>query len=166
MRLICILIVAIFLSSCGGTNEAEKTKQDNIALVEKYVQAVQKKDTKTMSDLLSEDYKGYGPSIYDSCNKAEAIENWKNLAENLYDKIEYIKSVNVAARVDDAYHPGDFVSNWAHLIIRYKDGRGPVTILSNTNYRIENGKITMTRTIYNEADALLQLGYQIVPAQQ
>src|SRR4030095_12834212 len=114
---------------------------------------------------LSDDYMGYGPSINDSIDKAGAIDNWKRLAENLYDKIEYKKSINVAATITNVNHPGDFVSNWAHLIIRYKDGRGPVEIFANTNYRIENGKITLSRTIYNEADALRQLGYEIVPVE-
>ncbi len=152
----CLLIS--FLVSCsGGNSNEDKTKADNIAIVEKYIQAVQNKDLKTMEDLLSDDYMGYGPAFSDSINKADAIANFKNVAENLYDKISYARSLNIAAEVKDGPHPGNFVSNWAHLTISFKDGRGPINLYANTAYRIENGKITMTRTIYDEADAERQL---------
>jgi hypothetical protein len=58
---------------------------------------------------------------------------------------------------------GDWVANWAELNIEYKDGK-KVTIWANTNYKIENGKIARSLTLYNEGDALRQLGYVIVPA--
>ena len=56
---------------------------------------------------------------------------------------------------------GDWVSNWAYLTIKYKDGRGPVNVWVNAVYKIENGKIARSRTFYNEADVLRQLGYTI-----
>ena len=61
--------------------------------------------------------------------------------------------------------PGDWVSNWAYLTIKYKDGRGPVNVWVNAFYKIENGKIARSRTIYNEADVLRQLGYTLTPPQ-
>ena len=162
MKRIGYLLLIVILASCSSKQEQDKLNDENVAVVQKYIKAVQEKDTKTMTDLLTDDYTGYGPSITDSVNKSQAIESWKELSENLYDKIEYIKSVNVAAYVPDSYHPGNFVSNWAHLIIRYKDGRGPVEIYANTSYRVENGKINLSRTIYDEADAMRQLGYRMV----
>ncbi len=112
-----------------------------------------------MSDLLADNYVGYGPSFADSTNKQQALESWKDVAENLYDKIEYVRTVNIAAAVKDGPHPGNFVSDWASLKITYKDGRGPVFLNMNAIYRVENGKITLSRTFYNEADVLRQLGY-------
>jgi len=164
MNRILILLFLAFLVSCSNANsDNDKTKQDNIAVVEKYIQAVQAKDIKTMGDMLSDDYMGYGPGFSDSINKTEAVANFKNVAENLYDKIIYARSINLAASLGDGPHPGNYVSNWAHLTITYKDGRGPVNLYANTSYRIENGKITLTRTIYDEADAMRQLGYQMQP---
>jgi limonene-1,2-epoxide hydrolase len=156
--LLVLLILAIFIAACSG-NEQEKIEKENIAVIEKYIQAVQSKDTQTMSDLLADNYVGYGPSFSDSTNKEQAIASWKDVAENLYDKIEYTRTVNIAAKVTDGRHPGNFVSDWASLKITYKDGRGPVYLNMNAIYRIENGKITLSRTFYNEADVLRQLGY-------
>lgn len=154
-----VLLVAV---SC---DEQNKTDAENIAVIEKYIQAVQAKDTQTMSELLAEDYVGYGPSFSDSTNKEQAIANWKEVSENLYDKIEYTRTVNIAAKVMDGPHPGNYVSDWASLRITYKDGRGPVFLTMNAVYRVENGKITLSRSFYNEADVLRQLGYGFYAAE-
>ena len=155
--------IVIFMAACSGSEH--KTNTENIAVIEKYIKAVEEKDTKTMSDLLADNYIGYGPSFTDSTNKEEAIANWKNVAENLYDKIDYRRTVNITAEVTDGPHPGDYVSDWASLKITYKDGRGPVYLNMNAVYRIENGKITLSRTFYNEADVLRQLGYEFMAAE-
>ena len=158
IKSIAAIFGIIMFAACSNTNNKDdKTKSENISIVEKYIQAVQNKDLKTMEDLLSDDYMGYGPAFGDSINKADAIANFKNVADNLYDKISYARSLNIAAEVKDGPRPGNFVSNWAHLTISFKDGRGPINLYANTAYRIENGKITMTRTIYDEADAERQL---------
>lgn len=156
MKPIFLLCLGILAIACSGTGDQQQ--KDNIAVIEKYIKAVQEKDTQTMSDLLAENYIGYGPSFTDSINKDQAIANWKDVAENLYDKIEYTRTVNIAARVTDGRYPGEYVSDWASLRITYKDGRGPVHLNMNAVYRIENGKITLSRTFYNEADVLRQLG--------
>jgi hypothetical protein len=115
-----------------------------------------------MAGLLSEDYMGYRPSFSDSINKADAITNWKNVSTNLYDSIQYTRLFTFAAKVTDGPKPEDYVADWSSLRITYKDGRGPVYLNVNAVYRIENGKITSTRTFYDEADAYRQLGYQFV----
>jgi hypothetical protein len=165
-RFLFLFAFAFIISCNSASSDDEKIRQDNVALVEKYIAAVQAKDVTTMGDLLSDDYMGYGPGFTDSINKIDAVANFKNVAENLYDKITYARSINLAATLKDGPHPGNYVSNWAHLTITYKDGRGPINLYANTSYRIENGKITLTRTIYDEADAMRQLGYEMQPVAQ
>lgn len=165
MKHIPLLCLSILIAACADTNNQQQIEKENIAVIEKYIQAVQTKDTQTMSDLLADNYVGYGPSFSDSTNKEQAIASWKDVAENLYDKIEYTRTVNIAEKVTDGPHPGNFVSDWASLKITYKDGRGPVYLNMNAIYRIENGKITLSRTFYNEADVLRQLGYDYFPAE-
>jgi len=155
--LLALSAISIFMAACSGEH---KMNTENIAVIEKYIAAVEAKDVKTMSDLLADNYVGYGPSFSDSTNKQQAIDNWKEVAANLYDKIEYRRTVNITAKVTDGPHPGDYVSDWASLKITYKDGRGPVFLNMNAVYRVENGKITLSRTFYNEADVLRQLGYE------
>jgi len=148
------LLLPLMIACTSIGNKAEK----NVALIEKYVSAVENLDYNIMELVLAEDYKGLGPSIGDSIGKAQAIENWKTNVEDLYEKIEYQRSRNVAVTITSGQDKGDWVSNWAQLYIVYKNDRGAVTIWANTIYRIENNKIVKSYTFYNEADALRQLG--------
>ena len=162
MRTLLILFAGgMFNVACSNSGQLE-VEQENLAVVEKYIQAVQSKDTQVMYDLLADNYVGYGPSVSDTINKEQAMANWKDVAENLYEKIEYTRTVNIAIKIIDGPNPGNFVSDWASLKITYKDGRGPVFLNINAVYRIENGKINLSRTFYNEADVLRQLGYDYV----
>jgi hypothetical protein len=161
MKKLAVLLSLAALASCSDNGSNINT--DNISVVKKYVEAVESKNVDAMAALLSDDYMGYGPSFSDSINKADAITNWKNLVANLYDSIKYTRSVNLAAKITDGPRPGDYVVDWSSLKITYKDGRGPIYLYVNAVYRIENGKITMSRTFYDEADAYRQLGYTFVP---
>ena len=159
-----------FAALCFGMiacNSAEqKTVSDksaeNLALAERYKHAVETKDVAAMDSLLADNYKGFGPSVGDSVTKTDAIANWKNVTENLYESIEYTRSESLPVTVPSGPVAGDWVSNWALLTIKYKDGKGPVQLWVNAAYKIENGKIVRSRTFYNEADVLRQLGYSIV----
>jgi len=164
MRTSLILFsIIFFLVSCSNDNGINT---DNISVVNKYQKAVEEKNVDAMSALLSDNYIGYGPSFSDSINKTDALANWKNLAQNFYDSIQYTRTVTLAAKLTDGPNPGDYVAEWSSLRIKYKDGRGPVNLNVSVVYRIENGKITLSRTFYDEADAYRQLGYKFVPSSQ
>jgi ketosteroid isomerase-like protein len=159
-QLIIYTSFILFLFSCKTSED--NNKAENLALANKYMQAVEANDIAAMSNLLADNYKGYGPSDGDSTNKEDAIRNWKYNAENLYESVKYSRHQNIAVTVKEGEEalPGEWVSNWALLTIKYKDGRGPVRAWVNAVYKIENGKIVLSRTFYNEADILRQLGYQ------
>lgn len=161
-NLIIISGICICLVAC--TSSTEKMKSENIELVKSYIQAVENLDFDAMGKFLADNYLGMGPSYGDSINKTQAVENWKSNVENLYEKIHYIRSKFAAVTIPDGDNKGEWVANWAELTIVYKNGRGSVTIWANTDYLIENGKIVKSLTLYNEADALRQLGYKMVPA--
>ena len=150
-----VIIVAI---ASGCTSSTPHT-EENIAVVEKYVQAVQNKDYAAMESLLGENYYGYGPSYNDSISRSNALSAWKENISYLYESIEYEKSRNLAEVIPDGPNKGNWVSNYAQLSIKYKDGRGPVKIWANTVYKLEDGKIVKSYTFYNEADVFRQLGY-------
>lgn len=151
--LLTILLVSC-LSSCSTTDSSK----ENIELINNYVDAVENLDFDAMDDLLDDNYIGIGPSRNDSVNKEQAIINWKNNIENLYEKISYSKSKNIAVKTDQ----GEWVSNWADLTIVYKESNKEVSLLVNSIYLIKNGKIVKSLTFYNEADALEQLGYVFI----
>jgi hypothetical protein len=158
-NLIKLTLILFLLSGCTvGIKKAEVY----IELVEKYVKAVEDKDYATMESLLAENYKGFGPSHSDSTTREAALAAWKENIENLYERISYERSRNAAVSIKDGPNNGIWVSNWAELVITYKNDRGTVTIWANTNYQIENGKIVQSYTFYNEADAMRQLGYVFI----
>ena len=160
MKNFLFAIIGIFIFGC--MSNAPDHSAENIALVEKYVHAVESRNHDIMESLLADDYLGLGPSYRDSTGKADAIANWKHNIENLYESIKYNRSRYAAVNIPDGENKGEWVSNWAELEIKYKDGRGPITIWANTAYEIKNGKIVKSYTFYNEADALRQLGYVFI----
>jgi hypothetical protein len=104
-----------------------------------------------------------GPSFGDSVNKNDAVASWKHNISEIYENIHYNRSKYAVVTIPEGDNKGDWVANWAELTITFKNDRGSATIWANSNYLIENGKIKRSITFYNEADALRQLGYKIVP---
>ena len=159
--LILLAIISIGLFAC--TSSADKKAKANLAIAQKYMKAVETKNVATMDSLLADNYMGYGPSVGDSINKEDAILNFKDNAENLYESFEYTRHKEIAVTVKEGEAIGDWVLNWAYLTIKYKGGNVPVNLWVNVVYKIENGKIIQSRTFYNEADVLRQLGYRMTP---
>jgi hypothetical protein len=160
-NLILLLVMSICLLACTSTKE--KKDSENIDLVKSYIKSVEELDFESMGNFLADNYLGMGPSYGDSIRKDEAIANLKYNVSNLYEKIHYNRSKFAAVSIPDGDNKGEWVANWAELSIVYKGGADSVMIWANTNYMIENGKIARSLTFYNEADALRQLGYKIVP---
>ncbi len=152
--------IALFLGGCSSASD--KKNADNIELVNKYIKAVEEMDFDAMGEYLDDNYMGLGPSYGDTIYKQQAVENWKENVTNLYKKIHYNRSKSAAVVIPDGPNKGNWVGNWAELSIEYQTGAS-VTIWANTDYLVENGKIIRSLTFYNEADALRQLGYRIVP---
>ena len=150
-----LLALVIGLTWSCAPNDPSK---ENVILIQNYIEAVENLDYDAMDNILDDSYLGIGPSRTDSINKENAIINWKNNVENLYEKISYSKSKNLAVKTDE----GEWVSNWADLTITYKSDQNQVSILANTIYQIKDGKIVKSITFYNEADALEQLGYVFI----
>ncbi len=158
-----ILYVSISFSLISCSSSSGSKEKENLAIAKKYMEAVESKNAAVMDSLLAENYIGYGPSVGDSTNKQDALKSWKYNAENLYESIVYTRHKELAVTVKEGEAIGDWVLNWAYLTIKYKDGRGPVNLWVNAVYKIDGGKIIQSRTFYNEADVLRQLGYTIEP---
>ena len=160
---IVIISALSALQACSVSELETETETKNMLIAKKYMQAVEGKNVAMMDSLLAEDYKGYGPSVGDSVNKQEALDLFKRNAETLYESFQYTRHKDLAVTVKEGETKGDWVLNWAYLTIKYKDGRGPVNLWVNAVYRIEGDKIVHSRTFYNEADVLRQLGYSFQP---
>ncbi len=163
-QLIVLLIISFTLFAC--TASADKKEKANLAIAQKYMQAVESKNVAIMDSLLSDNYMGYGPSVGDSVNKEEAIASFKDNIENLYESIQYTRHKELAVTVTEGEAIGDWVLNGDYLTLKYKVADILVHLWVNVVYRIENGKIVHSRTFYNEADVLRQLRYMITPPQE
>src|SRR6059058_990376 len=132
-QLILFTLLGLYFFSCAPAGDNKE--KDNLAIAKKYMEAVETKNAAIMDSLLADNYKGYGPSVGDSTNKEEAMKNWNYNATNLYESINYTRSENMAVTVKEGDAAGDWVSNWALLTIKYKDGRGPVQVWVNAVYK-------------------------------
>jgi hypothetical protein len=147
------------LSSCASSSN--KLQEENVALVKNYVAAVESLNYEAMGDYLADNYMGLGPSYGDTIYKKEAIENWKANVANVYEKIEPTRARYAPVTITDGPSKGEWVACWSELKITFKTGKS-VMIWANSDYQVENGKIVKTIALYNEADALRQMGFQIV----
>lgn len=154
-----ILVFAIVLTSCVGSTPSSN-EVENLAIVEKYQEALKNFDYETMVSLLADDYVSYGPSLADSMGRDDLMINWKYNMEHLYDKLEYKGVQNVAITNLKDGEPLEWVSSWGKLLIKYKESGNEAVIWSNTTYNIVDGKIKKSIIFFNEADALRQLGYK------
>lgn len=157
-QFIFLLIGAATLFSCGQQDNSKA----NVALIEKYVQAVEELDYESIQNVLDENYLGLGPSVGDSIRKPEVIETLKINFEHLYESIDYDRSNSISVTIADGPEKGDWVSTWAELTLTYKEDQNRVRLWTNSIYQIKNGKIVKSYTFYNEADALEQLGYVFI----
>ena len=74
-----LLPVILLMFSCS---QGIQNGEENVAVVEKYVQAVENLDYTTMESLLDDNYHGLGPSYTDSINKKQTLASWKYNVEN------------------------------------------------------------------------------------
>ncbi len=160
MKFFLPLIALIYiLSACDQTANHDAS----IAVVDQYLQAVDNNDYELMESLLADHYVGLGPSIDDSTNKELALASWKWNSENLYEDVQYDRTQTFASTIEEGPNAGEWAYNWAHVTLTFKDGSGPVELLMNAVYKIEDGQIARSRTFYNEAEVWEQLGYRIFP---
>lgn len=152
---VSLLFIPLLLA-CG-----KDRSQQNIQLVNDYIHSVENLEFEAMGKLLADDYVGIGPSVEDSIFKEPAVNSWRYNVKHLYSNIKYQHSRTFAIVVPDGDNKGEWVTNWAKVQIEYRSGKS-ITILANTIYLIEKGKIKKSYTFYNEADALEQLGYYFI----
>lgn len=159
ISLISAFILAILISACTTSNNSAK---QNIKVVEKYQEAISNHDVEGMKALLADNYVAYGPSIGDSMKRDDAILNWDYNMQNLYKKLEFKRAEIIAISNYEGKVPGNWVSSWGKLYVKFMDRGNEATIWSNTIYLIDDGKIQKSYIFFNEADALRQAGYRYI----
>lgn len=155
-RPVYLLFLLMFSIGCSNVNNHDEA---NKTLIQNYIHAVENLDFDSMNEYLADNYVGLGPSYNDSTDKTQAVENWKYNVENLYESIKYSHSKTIAITEKEGSNQSEWVLNWSEVEIKYKNNDTAVVIYANSVYRIENGKIVLSHTFYNESDVLEQLGF-------
>ncbi len=133
MKIKKLLIVLLALPFFVGCASQQNQNKGDVAVVEKYVKAVENLDYPAMKNLLAVNYVGYGPSYGDSINRKQALEHMKYNVKKLYKSIRYNKSQNVAVTIPSGPNKGNWVSNWGELHIVYQNGKA-VTLWANSGF--------------------------------
>lgn len=138
--------------------------ETNKALITQYVDAIVKGDTSAIGNFLADSYKGYGPGLTDSTDRAKEIKDWGNSWKNDFSSIDFNRAGMIAFNVPaDGKFPGDWVSDWGLITVNYKNGLKPFSFWWNGVYRVKDGKIEVSRAFWNENDYFKQQGFTVTP---
>ncbi len=136
--------------------------EEQMQVVENYLDALLGKDVAAMESFLSDDFMSYGPAVNDSSDRTQTIETWKNNWDSLYTSIDYDRAHRIFTNTGEGTAAGDWVSDWAIITINYMDSRESVTFWFNGVFRIADGKINLSRAFYDTGDIMAQQGFEFV----
>lgn len=138
--------------------------ESNKAIVQQYTDAIVKGDTVSMGSFLADSYKGYGPGLNDSTDRASEITGWKNSWRNEFQSIQFDRAGMVAFNVPiSGKFPGDWVADWGLINVTYKNGNKPFQFWWHGVSRVRDGKIELSRAFYNQNDFFTQQGFKVTP---
>lgn len=183
-QLLAIVLMAGFIScneatskeadatASTGQTTSDQTGEKNKAIVDKYLQAYLKGDSKGMAELLTDDYKGYGLGVNDLSDKARTLES----VDKHWEKYKYggkrfqtIESIAMTTTKDGGRGraAGDWVLLWGDMETDYPatpdygDRAVTAKFTFHAAYRVnKEGKIDMSSTYFNHEDIMKQLGYK------
>ncbi len=138
--------------------------ENNKALISQYIDAIVKGDTSAIGNFLADSYKGYGPGLTDSTDRAKEITEWGSNWKNDFASIDFNRAGMIAFTVPaEGKFPGDWVSDWGLITVTYKNGLKPFSFWWNGVYRVKDGKIEVSRIFWNVNDFFIQQGYTVTP---
>ena len=138
--------------------------ESNKALVQQYTDAAVKGDTVSMASFLADNYKGFGPGLNDSTDRAKNTASWSKNWREEFASIDFNRAGMIAFSVPaDGKFPGDWVAEWAFITVNYKNGNTPFKFWWHGVSRVTNGKIDLSRSFYNVNDFYDQHGFTVTP---
>ncbi|MBT9484382.1 nuclear transport factor 2 family protein [Sediminibacterium sp.] len=183
-HLLIIAVMAGFISCTQVTgNDASKeplsnqsildqNQERNKTIVNNYMNAYLKGDSKSMAALMTDDYKGYGLGVNDLSNKAKTLESVDKHWENYKyggKRFQAIETIAITTNKDGGRGrpAGDWILVWGDMETDYPStpeyGNKAVTakFTHHAAYRVnKEGKIDISCTYFNHEDIMKQLGYK------
>jgi hypothetical protein len=157
-------LAACIVLSCMAPPAETDRNLENEALQTKYVDAIVNGRVDELGTFLADNYKGYGPAVADSTDKAGEIAGWKAQWDSTYSSISYDRYAILSSTVGaEGRIPGDWVMDWGIVTLNYKSGGAPVKFWFHSVNRYKDGKLDLSRSFYDVNDILKQRGFTQVP---
>ena len=158
-----MLMLFIGFIGCNKSNEAQKANdKQNLAFVDKFIQAMVKGDVATMAPMLTNDFKFYGPWRGDSAVKDTFLAHWKKSWDTGFGSMTYKRSVALAENSEKGQPVYTWVLEWGDVSFTDKTGLPSATFGINSCFEIKEGKIKTVYQFYNAADVMQQQGFKFV----
>ena len=150
----------------------DATGERNKAIVNTYLEAMNRGDTTAMAALMTDDFKGYGLGVKDLSAKQQTLksidDHWKEYkyGGKRYSRIDAI-ATTTAVDGGRGRPKGDWVFEWGDLAIDYPatDDYGAAktaTFQYHAAFRVVDGRIDTVTQYFNHEDIERQLGYLYV----
>ena len=162
MKPLLSLLSIFLLISCSSNFTTDGDPQGKIDLVHQYIDAITKQDVDVMKNLLSDDFKSYGPAMNTEVSKSQNISDWERGWEERIVSMKYKRMHSGLITIEKGKSAGEWVTEWGQVTTLYKDGK-TVKFWFNGLYKVADGMITEARVVYDNMDILTQLGYKFMP---
>ena len=162
MKPLLTLFSIFLLISCSSNFTSGGDPQQKIDLVHQYIDAITKQDVEVMKNLLSDDFKSYGPAMNSEVSKSQNISDWERGWEERIVSMKYKRMHSGLITIEKGKSAGEWVTEWGQVTTLYKDGK-TVKFWFNGLYKVADGMITEARVVYDNMDILTQLGYKCMP---
>jgi ketosteroid isomerase-like protein len=162
MKPLLTLFSIFLLISCSSNFTSGGDPQQKIDLVHQYIDAITKQDVEVMKNLLSDDFKSYGPAMNTEVSKSQNISDWERGWEERIVSMKYKRMHSGLITIEKGKSAGEWVTEWGQVTALYKDGK-TVKFWFNGLYKVADGMITEARVVYDNMDILTQLGYKFMP---
>ena len=144
MKPLLILSSLFLFISCSSNSTIDGDDQEKIELVHQYIDDIIKQDVESMKNLLSDDFKSYGPALNTEVSKSQNISDWERGWEERIVSMKYKRMYSGLINIDKGKSAGEWVADWGEVTTLYKDGK-TVKFWFNGLYKIADGKISLKR---------------------
>lgn len=160
-----LVLLCAFSTSC---RTVDTSGEKELEIVDNYIKAFTSKDITKANSYLADQYIAYGPKMTDSVTVEQQTEMWTSNFNELISSIDYTrvyrKYVQVTPlEVEVPATAGNWVLEWGRMNLTYKDSPDSVTFWWHTAFRVDGGKIDVSRSFYDFMDIYEQRGYTISP---
>lgn len=132
-------------------------EEANIQLVSGFIDALIANKGNGIKDMVSDDYIFKGPAANDSLSVDELAANWAAV-----DSLRSNQNAGILAMTSLVANEGDIKGDWVHVWGNYtadvNDSDFSFNVPWHQAYKVENGKITYTRTWYDRLSSALEMG--------